>query len=192
MIPVPGDRGTLHLDSLPERLRRRDPPVPADVLELVETEHARWRQLHDRLVGLIAALIDVAAADGRPVREIIEQLLAGTRVSLDTLVDARIDPEEIAALLRAHGSTGSVTVDEAGTTTFRHECGSGQRYWRDHPDTPTVAEGEVPGVPGGRPRYCARCISTIAAHGRGQWTVDPPEDPLGHCTWTVVPGGDAG
>ena len=192
MIPVPGDTEALHLDPLPERLRRRDPSVPADVLELVDAEHARWRQLHDRLVGLIAALIDVAAADGRPVREIIEQLLAGTRVSLDTLVDARIDPEEIAALLRAHGSTGSVTVDEAGTTTFRHVCGSGQRYWRDHPDTPRVAEGEVPGVPGGRPRYCARCISTIAAHGGGQWTVDPPEDPQGHCTWTVLPPGDAG
>lgn len=191
MSSDPGDAGGLHLDPLPVQLRRRHPPVPEDVLRLVDAEHARWRQLHDRLVGLIAALIDVAAEDGRPVRDVIEALLAGTKVSLDTLVDARIDAEEIAALLRAHGSTGSVSV-EVGTTTFRHECGSGQRYWRDHPDTPTVAEGEVPGVPGGRPRYCARCISTIAAHGRGQWTVDPPEDPEGHCTWAVVRRTDAG
>jgi hypothetical protein len=191
MTPMAGAGDGLHLEPLPDRLRRLDPPLPEDVLELVDEEHGRWRQLHDRLIGLIAALIDVAAADGRPLRDVIEALLAGTQVSLDTLVDARIDPEEIAALLRAHGSTGSVSVED-GTTTFRHECGSGQRYWRDHPDTPTVAEGEVPGVPGGRPRYCARCITTIAAHGRGQWTVDPPEDPQGHCTWTVLPRGDAG
>jgi hypothetical protein len=186
MIRVTGEGAALHLDPLPVQLRRHHPPVPEDVLELVDAEHARWRQLHDRLIGLIAALIDVAA-DGRPVREVIEQLLARTRVSLDTLVDARIDPEDIAGLLRAHGSTGSVTVADSGTTTFRHECGTGQRYWRDNPDTPLVAEGEVPGVPGGRPRYCARCISTISAHGGGQWTVEPPEDPEGHCTWTVSP-----
>jgi hypothetical protein len=190
MTTTTGAGGALHLDPLPDRLRRHVPPLPEDVLAMVDEEHGRWRQLHDRLIGLIAALIDVAA-DGRPVREVIEELLAGTKVSLDTLVDARIDPAEIAALLRAHGSVGTVTVDEAGTTTFRHACGSGQRYWREHPDTPTVAEAEVPGVPGGRPRYCARCMSTIAAHGRGQWTVDPPGSPEGHCTWTVGPRPDA-
>lgn len=174
----------LHLDPLPDQLRRRRPPVPDDVLALVEAEHARWRQLHDRLVGLIAALLDVAA-EGRPVDDVIERLIARTQVPLDSLVDARIDPADIAALLRAHGSTGSVSV-ENDTTTFRHECGSGQRYWRDHPDAETVAEGEVPGVPAGRPRYCARCIRTIAGHGSGRWAVTPPTDPAGHCTWTVT------
>ncbi|MFW3169308.1 hypothetical protein [Geodermatophilus sp. CPCC 206100] len=185
---MPDPAGELHLEPLPDRLRRRDPPVPPDVLALVEAEHARWRTLHDRLVGLIAALLDVAADDGRPVREVVDRLLAGTRVSLDTLVDARIDPAEIAALLRAHGSTGTVTAED-GATVFRHRCGSGQRYWADHPETPTVADGEVPGVPGGRPRYCARCIATISRHGGERWRVDPPADPTGHCTWTVAAGG---
>ena len=183
MSTVPGEPAELHLLPLPEQLRRREPPVPADVLALVEAEHARWRQLHDRLIALIAALLDVAVAGGRPVAEVIDELIAGTTVPLDTLV-AGLDPADIAGLLRAHGSTGSVTVDGPGTT-FRHECGSGLRYWRDNPDTPKVAEGEVPGVPGGRPRYCARCIRTITGNGPG-WTVDPPADPGERCTWTVT------
>jgi len=183
---MPGGADDLHLLPLPEQLRRLDPPAPADVLALVEAEHARWRQLHDRLIALIASLLDVAAAGGRPVREVIEELIAGTSVPLDTLVSQRLDPAEIAGLLRAHGSTGTVSVD-GPTTTFTHECGSGLRYWRDNPGTPKVAEGEVPGVPGGRPRYCARCISTIHGHGHG-WTVDPPADPSRPCTWTVTTG----
>ena len=189
---MPGEDDGLHLLPLPDQLRRLDPPVPADVLALVEAEHARWRQLHDRLIALIASLLDVAA-DGRPVAEVIDALIAGTTVPLDTLVATGLDPADIAGLLRAHGSTGSVEVEAevggAGTrTTFRHECGTGLRYWRDNPGTPTVAEGEVPGVPGGRPRYCARCIRTITGHGPG-WTVDPPAGPEDHCTWTVTSAG---
>lgn len=180
--PVDGDRA-LHLVPLPDHLRGLDPPVAPEVLAIVESEHARWRALHDRLVGLIAALLDVAA-DGRPVREVIDELLAGTEVSLDTLVDASIDPAEIAALLRAHGSTGTVRRDGA-TTTFTHACGSGGHFWRTHPDTATVGAGEVPGVPEGRPRYCARCMTTIAVHGGERWTVDPPAQPEEHCTWTL-------
>jgi hypothetical protein len=187
MSAVSGDPGELHLLPLPDQLRRIDPPVPAEVLALVDAEHARWRQLHDRLVALIAALLDVAADGGRPVAEVIDALIAGTTVPLDTLVTAGLDPADIAGLLRAHGSTGAVDVDGA-RTTFRHECGSGLRYWRDNPDTPKVAEGEVPGVPGGRPRYCARCIRTITGHGPG-WTVDPPADPGERCTWTVTTTG---
>ena len=184
-----GQEGTVrgeepHLLPLPEQLRRREPPVPADVLELVTAEHARWRALHDRLVALIAGLLDVAVAGGRPVAEVIDELIAGTSVPLDTLVPS-VGAAEVAALLRAHGSTGTVAVD-GPTTTFTHECGSGLRYWRDNPGTPTVAEGEVPGVPGGRPRYCARCIRTITGHGGG-WSVDPPADRDHPCTWTVTP-----
>lgn len=178
-----GDGGALHLVPLPEQLRRRRPALPEDVLALVEAEHARWRQLHDRLIALIAALLDVATAGGRPVREVIDELIAATTVPLDTLVAAGLDPADVAGLLRAHGSTGTVEVDGA-RATFRHECGSGLRYWRDNPATPTVADGEVPGVPGGRPRYCARCIRTIAGHGPG-WRVTPPAGPEDRCTWTV-------
>jgi hypothetical protein len=181
---VPADAGKLHLLPLPDQLRRREPPVPPDVLALVDAEHARWRALHDRLIALIAALLDVAVAGGRPLAEVIDELIAGTTVPLDTLVAAGLDPADVAGLLRAHGSTGSVAV-EGPTTTFTHECGSGLRYWRDTPGTPTVAEGEVPGVPAGRPRYCARCIRTIAGQGPG-WTVDPPADPGERCTWTVT------
>lgn len=187
MSAVTGDSDELHLLPLPDQLRQRTPPLPADVLALVEGEHARWRQLHDRLIALIAALLDVAVAGGRPIAEVIDELIAGTAVPLETLVAVGLNPTDIAGLLRAHGSTGSVDVD-GRTTTFRHECGSGLRFWRDNPDTPRVAEGEVPGVPGGRPRYCARCIRTILSHGPG-WTVDPPSAPAERCTWTVTSAG---
>lgn len=185
MSAVPAEGGDLHLLPLPEQLRRLDPPVPPDVLALVEAEHARWRGLHDRLIALLAALLDVAVDGGRPVDEVIDELIRRTTVPLDTLVATGSNPTDIAGLLRAHGSTGSVEVD-GRTTVFRHECGSGLRYWRDNPDTPTVTDGEVPGVPAGRPRYCARCIRTITGHGPG-WAVDPPADPGERCTWTVAP-----
>ncbi len=172
-----------HLVPLPEQLRRLSPPVPPEAIALVEAEHARWRALHDRLVALIAALLDVAA-DGRAVQDVVDELIATTSVPLDSLVPPAPDPAEIAGLLRAHGSTGTVQVAGA-TTSFRHECGSGLRYWRANPATPTVAEGEVPGVPAGRPRYCARCIRTISGHGT-DWTVTPPEGPDDACTWTVT------
>ena len=103
---------------------------------------------------------------------------------IDDLVGSTVDAAEIAALLRSHGSVGTVSVD-GEVTTFRHACGSGGRYWRDNPDVAKVAEGEVPGVPGGRPRYCARCVRSIAAHGGDAWTVEPPAEPGAPCTWRV-------
>lgn len=184
MTEGPGAAGRPHLTPLPDQLRQLGPAVPAEVLALVEAEHQRWRQLHDRLIAMIATLIDIAA-EYRPVVDVIHAVIEGTSVPLDSLVDAGIDPADIAGLLRTHGSTGSVTV-EGDTTTFQHDCGTGLRYWRDNPDTPKVAEGEVPGVPAGRPRYCARCMYTIAGHGAGAWTVTPPADRSERCTWTVT------
>lgn len=176
-----------HLVPLPEQLRALDPPVDPRVLAIVDAEHGRWRQLHDRLIALIAALLDVAA-DDRPVDEVIARLIGGTTVGIDDLVGSTVDAVEIAALLRAHGSVGTVSVDEdadGDVTTFRHACGSGGRYWRDNPDVAKVADGEVPGVPGGRPRYCARCVRSITAHGGDAWTVEPPAEPGEPCTWRV-------
>ena len=172
-----------HLVPLPQQLRALDPPVDPRVLAIVDAEHGRWRQLHDRLVALIAALLDVAA-DDRPVDEVIARLIGETTVGIDDLVGSTVDAVEIAALLRAHGSVGTVAVD-GDVTTFRHVCGSGGRYWRDNPDVAKVAEGEVPGVPGGRPRYCARCVRAITAHGGDAWTVEPPAEPGEPCTWRV-------
>jgi hypothetical protein len=172
-----------HLRQLPDQLRLLGDRVPADVLELVETEHAGWRSLHDRLVALIASLLDVAAQDRR-LADVIDQLIDTATVELDELVSTAPDAAEIAALLRAHGSVGSVErTDEA--TVFTHECGSGLRYWKDNPDVLTIAEGEVDGVPGGRPRYCARCIRSIGRHS-STWRVDPPAHPGQSCVWSVA------
>src|SRR5262245_38426554 len=94
----------LHLRTLPEQLRRLAPPVRPDGLALGDAEHAQWRQLHDRLVALIAVLIDVAATDRR-LDEVIDAVIEGASVGLDELVGARVTPAQVAALLRAHGST---------------------------------------------------------------------------------------
>ncbi|GAA0828077.1 hypothetical protein ACFQVD_36595 [Streptosporangium amethystogenes subsp. fukuiense] len=181
---------SLHLIPLPERLRSLDPPPAEHVLALVEEEHARWRQLHDRLISLIAGLLDIAAT-GLPLNDVIDTLIGEATVGLDELVGTRIEAGEVAALLRAHGSVGTVET-RGDTTTFRHACGSGQRYWRDNPGTATVAEGEVPGVPEGRPRYCARCVRSIATHGGSAWTVTPPPGPDVPCVWTVSAGAVSG
>ncbi|MBN9098626.1 MULTISPECIES: hypothetical protein [unclassified Pseudonocardia] len=175
-----------HLTQLPDLLRAVDPPVDERVLALVDAEYGRWRSLHDRLVALIVELLDVAS-DGRSVTEVITRLIDDTAVGIDDLVGSGtdVDAGEIAALLRAHGSRGTVEVD-GPVTTFRHACGSGGHYWREHPDVTTVADGEVPGVPGGRPRYCARCVRSIAAHAGDAWRVTPPERPEDPCTWTVT------
>ena len=53
MTPMAGAGDGLHLEPLHDRLRQLDPPLPEDVLELVDEEHGRWRQLHDRLIGLM-------------------------------------------------------------------------------------------------------------------------------------------
>ncbi|GJF02750.1 hypothetical protein [Pseudonocardia sp. D17] len=185
-----GEHEELHLRQLPDQLRALDPPVDPRVLALVEAEHARWRGLHDRLVALIVQLIDVAAdaTDGEhAVDDVITRLIGETTVGIDDLVGsgAQVDPVEIAALLRAHGSVGTVT-SVGQVTTFRHACGSGGHYWRDNPDVAKVADGEVPGVPGERPRYCARCIRSIAAHAHGAWTVTPPDEAEDLCTWQVT------
>ncbi|MFC4945040.1 hypothetical protein [Pseudonocardia sp. GCM10023141] len=178
----------LHLRQLPDLLRAFDPPVDPRVLALVDEEHGRWRALHDRLVALLVQLLDVAS-DGRPVTEVITRLIEDTSVGIDDLLDpgagTGVDAAEIAALLRAHGSLGTVAVD-GPVTTFRHACGSGGRHWAANPDVTTVAEGEVPGMPGGRPRYCARCVTSIRAHAGDAWTVAPPEAPGQPCTWTVT------
>ena len=181
-----------HLTQLPELLRGLDPPVDGRVLALVDAEYGRWRGLHDRLVALIVELLDVAA-DGRPVAEVIGRLIDETTVGIDSLVGGSVDATEIAALLRAHGSRGTVSVDGA-TTTFRHACGSGGLYWRGHADVATVEDGEVDGVPGGRPRYCARCVRSIAAHAGDAWRVAPPERAEELCVWTVTtaPGPPSG
>lgn len=179
----------LHLRQLPDQLRALDPPADEQVLALVDAEHARWRVLHDRLVALIVELLDIAAED-RPLADVIDRLIGGATVHIDDLVSAQVDPTEIAGLLRAHGSLGTVEVRDnaagGATTTFKHACGSGGRYWRDNPDAITVEDGDVPGAPGGRPRYCARCVRSIAAHAGPAWTVDPPEAPGQPCTWVVT------
>lgn len=182
--PVGAERaGGPHLLQLPEQLRRLDVDVPAEVLALVEAEHAGWRQLHDRLVALIASLLDVAVQD-RGLQEVIDQMIDSATVELDDLVGVTPGVEQIAALLRAHGSTGSIQRS-GGVSTFTHQCGSGLRYWKDNPDVVTVPDGEVAGVPGGRPRYCARCIRSITRHP-GAWSVDPPASPDQPCVWTLA------
>lgn len=175
--------GEPHLLQLPDQLRRLEVDVPAEVLALVDAEHAGWRQLHDRLVALIASLLDVAVQD-RGLQEVIDQMIDAATVELDELVGTTPGVDQIAALLRAHGSTGEVEQAD-GVTTFTHQCGSGLRYWKDNPDVVTVPEGEVAGVPGGRPRYCARCIRSITRH-TDTWRVDPPESPEQLCVWTVA------
>jgi hypothetical protein len=164
--------GRLDLIQLPELLRLLDPPVPAEVLALVDAEHAAWRGLHDRLIALIAAFVDDATDSGRPLQDVLEGAAARTTMGVDELVGTRIDAASIAALLRAHGSVGDVAVAE-GSTVFRH------------PDLATVTEEEVVGVPAGRPRYCARCMHTISAFG-DSWSVEPPASPADTCMWTVT------
>lgn len=180
--------GAVHLLPLPEQLRRLDPPVREDVLALVSAEHAAWRGLHDRLIGLIAALLDIACED-QSLEDVIDQVIEAAAVPLDQLVGRAVEARDVATLLRAHGSVGTVAVEGEGadrTVEFRHACGSGQRYWRDNPDATTVAEGEVAGVPAGRPRYCARCVRSIEAHAAGSWTVSPPPDAVQPCVWRVT------
>ncbi len=183
--PVPDAReatGGPHLVQLPELVRRLEVEVAPEVLALVDAEHGEWRRLHDRLVALIASLLDVAVQD-RGLQEVIDQMIDAASVGLDDLVGTAPGAEQIAALLRAHGSTGSVRHG-AGVTTFTHQCGSGLRYWRDNPDAALIPDGEVAGVPGGRPRYCSRCIRSITRHP-GTWQVAPPASTEDACVWTV-------
>jgi hypothetical protein len=175
------DRQDLML--LPDVLRLLDPPVPAEALALVDAEYAAWRGLHDRLIALIAAFVDDATESGRPLQDVLDGAAARTTMGVQELVGTRVDLASIASLLRAHGSVGDVEVAEEATV-FRHECGTGLALWRRNPDLATVVEGEVKGVPAGRPRYCARCIHTISAYG-DSWSVEPPASPADTCVWTV-------
>lgn len=76
-------------------------------------------------------------------------------------VGAVLDADAVEAPLCAHHSTSAVERDEAGTTTFMHDCGSGLALWRRTPDAAKVTAGGGSGVPSGVPRYCVRCITTI-------------------------------
>lgn len=174
----------LSLSQLPDLLRQLDPPVSAEALALVEAEHASWRGLHDRLIALLAAFVDDAVEAGRPLQQVLEGAAARTTMGVDELVGTRVDAAGIASLLRAHGSLGEVEVIETATV-FRHECGTGLALWRKHPGLATVKEGEVDGVPSGRPRYCARCMHTISAF-QDRWVVSPPASPADTCTWTIT------
>jgi hypothetical protein len=174
---------SLTLSQLPDLLRQLDPPVSAKALALVDEEHASWRGLHDRLIALLAAFVDDAVEAGRPLQEVLEGAAARTSMGVDELVGTRVDARAIASLLRAHGSLGDVQVTE-DATTFRHDCGTGLALWRKNPELATVQEGEVDGVPSGRPRYCARCMHTISAYGEA-WVVAPPASPADRCTWTI-------
>ena len=149
------------------------------------TEYDRWHGLHDRLVSIIAALIDDAVEQGAELAPLLERTRERTEVAVDDLVGRSPTPETVAALLRSHHSVGSAT-QERGTVSFLHQCGSGLAHWRRAPDTALLHEDEVPGVPAGVPRYCARCITTIHAAGAGHWRVSPPRSPYGEpCLWEV-------
>jgi len=175
----------LTLNQLPERLAESGAELAEPARTIVEDEFQAWRELHDRLIALIAAFLDDAVENGRPIADVLDSVVRRSSIGVTDLLGARIRPETVAALLRAHGSVGTVS-SEAGQTTFRHECGTGLKLWRQNPTMPVLDDGEVPGVPGGTTRYCARCIHTIS-HGFGDaWRVAPPTDPSGHCTWSVA------
>ncbi len=182
------------LRPLPEtvaELLSAEPPDLASVLGTVRAEHAGWHDLHDRLVAIIAALLDDAVERGEALAPLLDRVIARTSVGVGDLVGAVPGADAVAALLRAHHSTGVIERDGVGTTTFVHECGSGLALWRRMPDVATVAAGEVPGVPAGVPRYCARCIATIDAFAGSRWRVSPPGGPEGRCRWELdgTPGG---
>jgi hypothetical protein len=179
------NESSLTLMQLPEQLAALDSPIAPEALELVRAEHQRWRELHDRLIALIAAFLDEAVEQGRALPDVLDAVVARTTVDVSDLVGMAVQAPAIAALLRAHGSTGSVQPGPSGRTEFRHQCGTGLALWRRSPDQPVIADGEVPGVPGGVPRYCARCMHSIGAFGDA-WRVTPPVSPSGHCTWTVT------
>jgi hypothetical protein len=178
------DYDDLHLLPFPDEIRRLLDGSRPDVEALAIDAHTQWHQLHDRLIAIIAALIDDAAERGETLQPLLDRIVARTAVGVGELVGAAPAPEAIAALLRTHHSTGTVS-DDGSTVAFDHECGSGLVHWKRNPDVELVASGEVAGVPGGVPRYCARCIHTIDAFGGGSWRVSPPSTPAGMCHWEV-------
>jgi hypothetical protein len=158
---------------------------PDEARDLLLAEHRQWHDLHDRLVSIIAACIDDAVDRGEALDALLGRVRDRTGVGVDSLVGTVPSAGSVAALLRAHHSTGAAAADGA-TVTFTHQCGSGLAHWRRSPGVALVAAGEVVGVPGGVPRYCARCISTIDAVGDGRWRVRPPSGPDGPpCRWEL-------
>ncbi len=182
--------GAYDLRPLPERLSELLGDERPDVLALVGAEHASWHELHDRLIAIIVAFLDDAVESGEELGPLLERVVARSTVGVGELVGQVPDPESVAALLRAHHSVGIGSDDPAGTAVFDHDCGTGLAWWRRNPDAPTVADDEVSGVPGGVPRYCARCIVTIDSFSGGRWRVQPPPSPAGRCRWELDRPGD--
>ena len=173
----------LHLTPLPDRVADLLGDAHPEVLELVASEHARWHGLHDRLIAIVVSLIDDAIERGEDLGDLLERVNPRASVGVANLVGAAPTPEDIAGLLRAHHSTGRVE-EQTDRVVFSHDSGTGLAYWRRNPGAATVGDGEVPGVPGGVPRYCARCVTTIARTG-DRWSVYPPASPDDHCRWEV-------
>jgi len=174
----------LHLTPVASQVETLLAGREPEVLVLVQDAQDRWKGLHDRLIAIIAACIDDAVDNGAELAPLLNRIHERTSVGVDQLVSATPSAGSVAALLRTHNSTGSVTRD-ADVVVFEHECGSGLVHWRNNPGVTKVREGEVPGVPAGVPRYCARCMNTIAAVGKGSWRVTPPTSPDGRCRWEL-------
>ncbi|MDA8365778.1 MAG: hypothetical protein M0Z62_02320 [Actinomycetota bacterium] len=177
--------GTYELRPLPEQLAALLAGERPDALDLVAREHASWHELHDRLIAIIVAFLDDAVERGEELGPLLERVVGRSSVGVDALVGQVPAPEAVATLLRAHHSVGTGADEPDGTAVFDHACGTGLAWWRANPDAPTVADGEVAGVPGGVPRYCARCITTIDSFSGGRWRVRPPAGPAGTCRWEV-------
>ena len=174
----------LHLTPVASQVETLLAGREPEVLALVQDAQDRWKGLHDRLIAIIAACIDDAVDNGAEPAPLLNRIHERTSVGVDQLVSATPSAESVAALLRTHNSRGSVTRN-ADVVVFEHECGSGLVHWRNNPGVTKVREGEVPGVPAGVPRYCARCMNTIAAVGKGSWRVTPPTSPDGRCRWEL-------
>ncbi|MFM8958060.1 MAG: hypothetical protein ACKOJH_11735 [Actinomycetota bacterium] len=175
---------TPHLIGLSQQVEQALAGEHPEVLAAVRDAQNTWKGLHDRLIAIIVGFLDDAVQQGSDLAELLERVRLRTTVGVPNTATAAPDPHKIAALLRSHGAVGSVHVTESAVV-FEHACGSGQQYWRNHPETPKTREGEVPGVPAGLPRYCARCIDTVDALGTAGWLVTPPSSLEERCRWTV-------
>jgi hypothetical protein len=174
----------LHLNSLTDQVASLLGGERPELLEAVSTAQQQWRGLHDRLIAIIAACVDEAVENGQELEPYLAAIHQRTSIGVENLVSSTPNPTAIAALLRAHNSTGDVTIKE-DKVVFDHQCGSGLVHWRSNPNVSKVLPGEVDGVPAGVPRYCARCMFTIASVGQGAWRVSPPSTPDGRCRWEI-------
>ena len=174
----------LHLNSLTDQVASLLDGERPEVLGAVSTAQQQWRGLHDRLIAIIAACVDEAVENGQELEPYLAAIHQRTSIGVENLVSSTPNPTAIAALLRAHNSTGDVTIKK-DMVVFDHQCGSGLVHWRSNPNVSKVLPGEVDGVPAGVPRYCARCMFTIANVGQGAWRVSPPSTPDGRCRWEI-------